>query len=451
VAKSFRESIEEVQQQQQPITPEIEQQEQPSQKKMTFRDSVETPTTPSSEPSRARSLAGAFPKGTAKTLSEEMNKVFDLFGINREVVPYSKEEFNKNIEELLPTQDKFLERGLERGGRNAPYAIGPGGPIQGAIRAGVGGLGAEAVKEVGGPEWAQTLMELLGFGAPKFGKKITPNANQKELVEGGRGLGLTESQIAPLIQSEGKQKWFTKLAPKRGRSQRVLADVKSGFDKVYTNLAGRPEAQRLLTPQEVQQFTKDIHPAIQQLPADLREIAAKEAFDLAKGGMTRSKLINFWQDLNHHISNGHEKLGLLKDSVSKAIGRNAPELAKDFQMTNQLYSKYATIRSRLKPSLVSDLWTASKALRTLLGISTGNLPVLVETIGETAGSHLAREMLLNPRFQNLSAQMVEALNANKYAVAKTISKEMYRQLKNDYPEAAEAIKDINFHELEEKD
>ena len=72
----------------------------------------------------------------------------------------SSQEIQENqtnvLNELLPTEDTFGERGLRRGLNMAPTMMGfPGGAIQSGIRSGIAGFVGETAKELGAGEGLQ--------------------------------------------------------------------------------------------------------------------------------------------------------------------------------------------------------------------------------------------------------------------------------------------------------
>lgn len=402
-------------------------------------------------PSRLRSLIGAAPKGFLTELQSQLMKT-PILGSrlkkaqreNPELFK-SEEDFSRELEKYLPTQEGFAEKALERGGKIAPYAITGGGNVLGqALRSAVAGFLGEVAKESGLPPWAQSLAELPAFAAPSLGKKIIPTAAQKELVEGGRRLGLSEEAITPLIQSEMKKKWLTKFSPKRGRTQEALKKSKSGLGNIYGALENSEVAKSALTTEQSQEVLESIEGVMEKLPSGVRNKIKQDLSDLLNAPITGSSLINFFKDINHYIGKGEQKLGLLKGPIGDALKKLSPQLGEDFSITNRLYSEYAQMAGRLKPTLVGDLMSAGRAVRTMLGVTTGNYPLLAEAIGESAAKRIAREMLINPRLQNLSKKMVSALNQNKSAIANRILKDYTKEISEIDPELGDDFNDIDF-------
>lgn len=409
------------------------------------------------KPNRIRSLLSAAPKGFLKEFRQELMKT-PILGAGLKKLQKQTPDLIKSdddisliLEKALPTQDKFAERALERGGKTGVYAALGGGGIASqaaqALKAATSGFVGEGAKKLGLPDWAQGLLEAASMGLPSLSKKIRPTSSQKELVEGARGLGLSDSEIAPLIQSELKQKWLTKVAPKRGRTQQALKKSKEAIGNVYDRLETSDVAKKVLSPDQSLEVMDSIDKVLEKLPSSLRNEIAEDFGDLLKSDMTGETLINFWKDINHYIGKGSSQLGVLKGPITDALEKVSPKLAQDFRMTNQLYSKFSTANKLLKPSLLGDLMTAGRAVRTALGIFTGNFPLMAESLGESALSILSREMLINPRFQNLSTKMVHALNQGKPAIANQILSSYIKEIEELDPQTADLLKDIDFKSL----
>src|SRR5688572_15871117 len=129
------------------------------------------------EPSRARSLLSALPKGIIKGIG-------DMVGPPRTgAVP--QELGMKLTEKFLPTQKgRGAEEVLGFAGENIPaLAMGEGGLIKKGIQAGAGALAKKGAKELNLPEWAQEIVNVGGMAGPSAiksagSKVLSPNSKQ---------------------------------------------------------------------------------------------------------------------------------------------------------------------------------------------------------------------------------------------------------------------------------
>lgn len=407
---------------------------------------------PGDKPSLIKSWIRSLPKGALKQLSEDLR---NLPGLSKEQraslqdknLLASTDKMENILNDLLPTKTDIVSRGLEKGGRNVPY-LALGGKVPQAIAGGaIGGVGSEMVKDLGGGELSQLLTQVVGEGIPGIEKSLIAAGKHAETINWGRKMGMTDEAITRVMQPEWKQRLLSKLSPKRGRTQRALKQTQEELGTIYKNLSGSKAAQGKLNPEQANQFAREISEITKEWPAELRDIIRRDALDLANTGFSGAGMINFWQDLGHYIPRGSPRLGELKGPLEKGMRDINPQLAKDFKKTNELYSQYVTLRKSLKPSKVQDFLSGTRGLRIAYGAATFNIPVLAEAIGESAAKRLSREFLINPRFQQLGRKFINAINQNKYGIAKQAAEAMGQSLEKEDPKAAKALKEIKLSDI----
>lgn len=363
----------------------------------------------------------------------------------------SQEELQEQTESLnylLPTEDNFGQNAIRRGLQQAPTALSfPGSNLATLPRAMLAGFMGEGAKELGLPEWAQAAAEITAYIGPDVTKKLLSEGKDKEIIEFAKKMGMTDEQITPLIQSEFKQKWLSKITPKRGSTQRSLINTKQGLDESYGLIQKSEIAGKEISEIENGKLINGIYEFINEMPSDVKEKIAGDLNDLLSNKITGRSLMNFYKDVNHQLSANTKELKLLKEPIKKAISSISPELGKDFEMINTLYTKYYPINSRLKPTLVSDLITAGEALGLAGSLVTGYYPTLATIVGEQAAKKIAQQMLVNPYFQQISRKMVTAINENKFNVIKNLSDSLAKHIEKFSPEASEKLRSLSFDEI----
>lgn len=360
------------------------------------------------------------------------------------------EEQTESLNELLPTDEGFGQKALRRGLREAPSMMAfPGAGAQAGTRSLLAGAAGQTAEELGAPEWAQAAAELTAFIGPDITKKLISSGKDAELIAFAKKMGMTDEQITPLIQSEFKQKWLTKLSPKRGSTKKALENTKSSLGDVYSNIGNSEAAAKEITEQANGKLINELYSKLEQMPRDVQSKIEKDLSDLLENKITGKTLMNFYRDVNSHLSGNTKQLSLLKEPIKEAIGTLSPELAKDFESVNKLYSKYFPIAERLKPTLASDIISAAEAIGLLGGITLGYTPSIVGFLGEKAAKKVAQQMLINPHLQQLSKKMVDAMNANKYGIVKKLSDAFADQLKDTSPEASKALHALSEEEIKE--
>lgn len=361
----------------------------------------------------------------------------NVAGVGRSVIPEAKAAGQALAEGMTFSSSPLKQVLLDR----AKDLLGP------LTRSLVGGASGAAAETYGAPEWAQSLAEIPAQVTPGFGSRLIPNNTQSALVNDARNLGLTEAQITPLIQGSRKARVLSKVASRRGQTEQALSDSYESLGMVYDRLSTRPDAKVPLNPYQTQRVSAAIEEKLSSMPAGVRNKISEDLSDLVNGPMDAQNLINFYKDINYYVGNGERQLGLLKEPITTAIGQISPQLAQEFNVTNRLYQNYHNIAKQLKPNIASDFLSATEGARLLFGAFTGNYPLIVETIGEGAARKLASGLLVNPRFQNLSKQMVKALNDSKFAVAEKVYESMLNYAREEDPESAVYLQKANLRNL----
>lgn len=354
------------------------------------------------------------------------------------------QEYSEQLNRQLPTEDDFGQKAIRRGLQQAPSAVAfPGSSLAMIPRALGAGVLGEGAKELGAPEWLQTATELTAYIGPDITKKLLEKGSNKEIIAAAKKMGLTDEQITPLIQSDFKQKWLTKIAPRRGKTQEALENTKQGLQEAYSKLAESPQAKNALDPEAYQKLYKNIGDKLFEMPSGVRDKIAVDFKDLLKNPISGKTLMNFWVDINHEMGKSSKQLSLLKDPIKKAMAEIDPEMSKNFETVNALYTKFYPIAKKLEPNLYTDVMSASKALGSLVGVVTGDYRVLSAAGLHMTGAKAAQLLLTNPRFQQLGNKMADALNQGKFAMAKKVGDLIALELKKSSPEVAKEIESLS--------
>lgn len=388
-------------------------------------------------------LAKGLTKGTI-ALGRMMNPV--------PLEPYDPENTQKILDQLLPSEEGFGERVLEKGGELFPVVStgGSAGALGSLGRTAAAAVVPEVAKEFGAGEGLQSALEIGSLIAPDLRNMIKAGKSTKELVDFARSKGMKDKEIAPLIQSQRKQATLGKLALKRGGGEKILSESKKAIGDVYQDLYSHPQAKTALNPSESNRVMEIIQKRMKKMPSKVRNTISADLSDLSSSPKTAEDFINFYSDINANLSGSTKQLSTLKEPIIEAISSIDKGLASDFQMTNKLYKNWSEISKTLKPTLSSDLFEGSMPIRFVIGLTTGYTPIIGEVLGEVAGKKLARDLLLKPRFQNLGKKMVTALNENKLPAAKKIWDSMTKEVNEIDEQAAKQMRDLDILTLLEE-
>jgi len=347
----------------------------------------------------------------------------------------------------LPTS-KDIKSGIEKvtgiGEGKTPYGrisgrgaefVGEGAATGGGLKSltglGLSGLAGQGIREVGGPEALATGVEIAGSLGPSIiSKKLIPTGKTaKDLVESGRKIGLSESQITPLIQAEKKVATLSKVSRKGTKTKELFSSIKEKLGDSYNTIKNSreakiklPNADRANIKISFENIKNDLLKTLAPSPDknDAIQYIEKAIKSLDEIDVTPEHLVNFWQDINksvkwNSITGGKKSLTKLKEPVSEVLKKISPQLAEDFEMTNELYSKYANISKKLKPDLIDSLINKGELIAAPaagFALATGNPSALIGLGTEISIRLLGREMLINPYFQNLASKLVKNFNSS---------------------------------------
>lgn len=394
------------------------------------------------ETPRWKSLLNAPVKGVLK-------EVGDISTLLQKVPlpkgPLRGEQINKFAEEKFPTQEKGPEKLLERGGRLIPGALlGPGGlAVKGAQVVG-GALLGHGAEKLGLPSWAQAIAEGLPFFY-SGGKKIPLKSSQKRLGEFLRKEGLNENEIAPLINSPEKLELLSKYASKGKKSRKLFDSIYTKTGHLYDSITNSGKNLPALDQNMKTQILNDFSSIIKDLPHEYRQLVKHDLMDLVtKGRGGAEDLINFYQDVNTIIGprqGGRAVVGRFKEPIIKGLNSIKPELAEDFQLANELYKTRINVASHLLSKKDLDkVIDIGEAAALGAGIFNRDLGMIGKVIGLSGARKLARELLINPRLQNISTRIGEAIRKNKYTLAEKYLNEFSDMIGKDDPELSESIR-----------
>lgn len=368
----------------------------------------------------------------------------------------TSQEIEKNIEKATGIGEgktpsgRILGRGSKFFGEALPI---PGGGLKTLLGLGASGVAGQTIREAGGPEALATTVEIGGSLIPSIvqGKVVPRGVEAKEIAQAGRSIGLTEKQITPLIQGEKKVATLSKVARKGEKTKERFQSIKESLGDSYSNIKASKEAKVKLPNKEQIQLRKSFSDIRNEMSKTLAPSPEKEAAlnyieksleTLRDTNVTPEYLVNFWQDINktvkwNSIQGGKKALSKLKEPVSEILKKTSPKLAKDFEMTNKLYEKYAKISKKLKPDIVDAFLNKAEVIAipaTGIALVQGNPWPLIAVGAESSIRILAKEMLINPYFQNIGSKLVKNFDQGSIKGVTELVNQAKDYMSRKYPE-----------------
>lgn len=363
--------------------------------------------------SRGRSLASAFPKGVIKALGS----ISPL----PKTGPVPEKLGHAVTEQFLPTQEKAPEQFLERAGKLSTFLAGGEGTLASkGLRTGAGALFGQGVKEVGGGELAQDIAELGAMSLPDLAKSIPAKKAQERILGFLRKKGFTENEITPLVQDPKKLSRYAKFASKGEKTNKLMRDIYGKFDNVYSSIRQEAESLSGLSGSQTNDFIAEFQKKMDRIPKFYKRQIKEEIEDLVNSEMKFNDFMDFDQAVNARIggvTGGKAILGTLKEATANAKKSISPELFNDNSLANELYGKRINVTDHLRTRQIDDLIDLGEAGSLLAGLADQNLGIISKVLGISGGRLLAREMLINPKLQNVSLRILHSLKKNKLPVA----------------------------------
>lgn len=379
-------------------------------------------------PGKAKSIARAVGRGVLKGTADFAKLMPGPKG------PIPIEQGEELLKETIgPTREEFTEKLIERGIPLAAMTVGPGGVAKGLGRAALAAGAGQIAEEVGVGPIGQTVAEIAALGIPSFTKRIQATRSQKELVNFLRKQGLSEAEIAPAIQGKLKEATLGKLA-KGGRraSDRVKAS-REALGGVFDAIKENPKSGAIIKPEASRSLHKKLSKVFDSLPAADRRVINEDFIAFQHQPQTPENIMNFYQKINATVTPAKKLLVKMKQPLTEALKAGSPEIAKDFELINKGYSDLSRLSKQIQPWKLDPLINSTKLLRFVAGFK---FPLLLKAEGaRVAASQISTEFLTNPRFQNLGQQMIRALDANKFGIAR----KLFSKMEKEFPDFKEAL------------
>ncbi len=338
-----------------------------------------------------------------------------------------------------------LERILVRGAQLAGGVKGLGATGRSSMVQALAGLAGQTGREYGLEEPLATATELAaGLGGEAFSPGLIPKAGEKKLAEFATKKGLTEKQITPLLKSKTAQEKLGGMALKTGALKKSVKEIGRKFDEnFYEPLKESSDKLPKLTDAQQTEFLNSLVPIQKELrhsklPTPDKEYAEEQLVKLAerveKEGISPRDIIDTWQDINKNIQwkkVGSKPYAHVKDALIKTFEKVSPELAEDFKLTNQLYSKFKPLERALEPKALDNILGFGHEGEIAIALAFHNPSLIKAAFGHVGAKYIANQLLTNPRYHNFSQKMLNAVYRQDKVAIKRLSDQFEKMLDQD--------------------
>lgn len=387
-----------------------------------------------------------------------------------EEIPYlipGSSEIKQSIENILPGSkaetpiEKGLEETLELGSNLANPLLGGVG-LGRALAGTAAGMGAKKLSEEAGlgtgtQEIAKTIASIIPLVVTG---KLTPTSQEsKALYDAGIRAGLSEKELTPLLVSDKKLGRLGKIAKQSPKLTERMGSIESTLGDFYKDIKSRSKNLPVYTESQTKNLLNKMEDISSSWKKTLKAAPDKEAAikyldeaieKLKSEGASPESLINFYQDINsavnwRAIKGGKKELSEVKNAIVDSMKNTSPEIAKDFESANKLWSKLENFRSKVGWGDLEKYIELGKFAPFLYGIAKLDIPSLVSmgliTSGAQAARRIGTEFLTNPSWQSISRNSIKAVEKNSPKIAALAYNQFKSKVKKDMPEE---YKEINW-------
>jgi hypothetical protein len=364
-------------------------------------------------PSRFRSIMSALPKGLIKGASS--------FSPLPSLGPVSMESGKRLTEQFLPTQDEPLENILEFTGENVPLAaMGEGGLAKKGLQALTGGIAKKGAKDLDLPEWAQDVVGGAGMLAPGAlqaagSKVLRPSIKQKNIIDFLKSKGMSDKDITPIIQDKKMLSFLSKGASKYEKKEPWLKGIQNKLGDMFQGIRDQGRQAGYLEGQDLMKFEDAFHAKLEKVPRMYRRLVEKEVEDLFQNPIDFTELHDFNKAINAivgSIEGGKAAIGILKEPIEIAQKGLSPSLYKDLKMTNEAYSRLYNFTDKMTKKNWEGLINLGQTGGLLWGALTLDPALMATGVGTIAARGGIKQILSNPRLQNIHLKMWDAFLKN---------------------------------------
>ena len=395
---------------------------------------------------RMQSLAHAPAKGAVKRAGDIAGFVQNIASFLPQG-PLTQEKAHQYAEEHFPTFEREPEKFLERAGGVATEALlSPGGPMAKAIQIPLGAALGYGAEKLGLPEWAQSVAEGLPFFY-SGGKKVPLKPDQKKLGEFLRKQGLTENEITPLLKTpEQINRWST-LASKGKKSRKLMEGLYNKTGNIYDSVISDAKAFPPMSNEAKEKILRSFTQIQQEMPSIHWELIEKDMKDfLTKGRAGAEDLINLDKDINAILGaerGAWDAVGRFKGPIKEALESISPQIAEDYSLAKEFFrSRHKVKAALINPKDFDKFMDVAEVYGMGQAAFNRDMGMMIKVLGASGGRSLAREMLINPRLQNISIRIGEALKKNKYQLAEKYLRSFNDIIREDDEDLANQIDEL---------
>ncbi len=362
--------------------------------------------------------------------------------------PSFREHITATTKELVPGLSRKQAFGILRGAGKVAQEVSGGLPTFEQVKQRSAGLPGESEEDRQEREQGEPVGEFLfSLGIPlgpvvQTVKGLVPKKAQEKLFEFLKDHGFSDKEITPFLQSKKKWAFLKKLAKKNEKTATLVKNIEKRAGGIYETLKAQGASEPGLNSAQYDRFVEAIGKAKKTIPLVFREKASKDIAELLNSRMNNSDFIEFVVNINARIGSkkgGPAAIGRLKKPALEFMKELNPQLASDYKLASKLYGQGKKIAGDLLPKHFDEFIEAGEIFGVASGIVTGNISLLTKALGMVGARAVAREMLINPKLQNISKKIFTNMDkGNKKNIVKLMV-QFANEIGKDHPDIKDQL------------
>ncbi len=291
---------------------------------------------------------------------------------------------------------------------------------------------------------------------------VENNPELRQMYDYGRSIGLTDQQLAPILQPDLKTRLLGRFAKKTRGMREQIDETRNQIGNNYRRLKANGRTDLITPAQQNTLFnelanmhtdisrTNVIGPDNQAILNTLEETMNR----MMTQPQTVETLINSYQNINNipnwtAANDGRRRLTQVNRFFENALESRNPRVAEEFALTNRMYRRQAQVRTNTGMGRVPEsIFTMAETAGILSGLAYGSISGdygnAAKIIGASAARRIATRLITDPRLQGIHRNMMRALTSGDQTAIANAFKKLEPILKKDAPGEWEAANSPEF-------
>lgn len=235
-----------------------------------------------------------------------------------------------------------------------------------------------------------------------------PSKAQAKQAKFLKSKGFSPEEMTILSQNPKKLNRLSKIAAQSDRLPNRIRMTQQRIGNIVESIREGGKKVPGLAGKKYEKFNKSFETLLEKIEPDFIDMMGKDIARLNNSRHRAGDLIDFYRAVNRKIGpvkGGKAELGRLKEPIMEGLKLIDPKFAKEYKISNELFTKLYRFAEKMSPNQVSELLEVAELASVGQGIIKGEPGKIAKVIGIVGARQLAKEVLINPKLQNLSKRL----------------------------------------------